>query len=311
MPEVKFLEGKECVSGTNTFYQFIGIPVVCNLPASPSEGSLQTHPSQPAGGVAALPDANHPAAPPSAGSGRDGRRGLGAVPGCCAGAMAASEAAAAGPTALASGALAAPAATRGAAAASGLWGPPGRLRGSRPRHAAVKQPPAGPAPPAPPARELIQPSVSELSRAVRTNILCTVRGCGKILPNSPALNMHLVKSHRLQVSLPPDGASPGLAPTKRLAPGEGAGPAPRAARFGIGNALCGSSFRLPASKGAYKYIKWAKPMRESQLGKVGARKRVRLIIGKYCVMPLGCQAGGSRGCLLLTSRRGHFIHSSH
>ncbi|XP_003791354.2 ATM interactor [Otolemur garnettii] len=62
------------------------------------------------------------------------------------------------------------------------------MRGSRPR----------PAAPVPPAWELIQPSVSELSRAVRTNILCTVRGCGKILPNSPALNMHLVKSHGLQ-----------------------------------------------------------------------------------------------------------------
>ncbi|XP_059523296.1 ATM interactor isoform X1 [Myotis daubentonii] len=109
--------------------------------------------------------------------------------------MAASEAAAAGPAALASGAPAVPAAARGAAAASGLWGPPGRLRGSRPRPAAARQQPVGPAPP---AGELIQPSVSELSRAVRTNILCTVRGCGKILPNSPALNMHLVKSHRLQ-----------------------------------------------------------------------------------------------------------------
>ncbi|XP_013362559.1 PREDICTED: ATM interactor isoform X2 [Chinchilla lanigera] len=84
----------------------------------------------------------------------------------------------------------------GAMAASGPWGAPGpRLRGSRPRPAATRQQPAAPAPP---ARELIQPSVSELSRAVRTNILCTVRGCGKILPNSPALNMHLVKSHRLQ-----------------------------------------------------------------------------------------------------------------
>ncbi|KAM6223806.1 ATM interactor [Rhynchocyon petersi] len=111
--------------------------------------------------------------------------------------MAASEAAAAGPAALASGAPAVPAAARGAAAASGPWVPPGRLRGSRPRPAAGKQQ-QQPATPASPARELIQPSVSELSRAVRTNILCTVRGCGKILPNSPALNMHLVKSHRLQ-----------------------------------------------------------------------------------------------------------------
>uniref|UniRef100_A0A452SFK0 C2H2-type domain-containing protein n=1 Tax=Ursus americanus TaxID=9643 RepID=A0A452SFK0_URSAM len=110
--------------------------------------------------------------------------------------MAASEAAAAGSAPLASGAPTVPTAARGAAAAaSGPWGPPGRLRGSRPRPAAARQQPAGPEPP---ARELIQPSVSELSRAVRTNILCTVRGCGKILPNSPALNMHLVKSHRLQ-----------------------------------------------------------------------------------------------------------------
>ncbi|XP_053465007.1 ATM interactor [Nycticebus coucang] len=110
--------------------------------------------------------------------------------------MAASEAAAAAPAALAAGAPAVPAAARGAAAASGPWEPPGpRLRGSRSRPAATKQRPAAPVPP---ARELIQPSVSELSRSVRTNILCTVRGCGKILPNSPALNMHLVKSHRLQ-----------------------------------------------------------------------------------------------------------------
>ncbi|KAM4800470.1 ATM interactor [Urocitellus parryii] len=112
--------------------------------------------------------------------------------------MAASEAAAAaGPAALAAGAPPVPEAARGAAAAaSGPWGPlRSRLRGSRPRPAAARQQPAAPAPP---ARELIQPSVSELSRAVRTNILCTVRGCGKILPNSPALNMHLVKSHRLQ-----------------------------------------------------------------------------------------------------------------
>ncbi|KAM9192244.1 ATM interactor [Dugong dugon] len=109
--------------------------------------------------------------------------------------MAASEAVAAGPAALGAGVPAVPAAARGAAAASGPWGPPGRLRGSRPRLSVARQQPAAPAPP---ARELIQPSVSELSRAVRTNILCTVRGCGKILPNSPALNMHLVKSHRLQ-----------------------------------------------------------------------------------------------------------------
>ncbi|KAF4091821.1 hypothetical protein AMELA_G00041820 [Ameiurus melas] len=47
------------------------------------------------------------------------------------------------------------------------------------------------------SREIIKPSITELTK-VRTNILCTVQGCGKILPNTPALNMHLVKSHRVQ-----------------------------------------------------------------------------------------------------------------
>ncbi|KAM4614165.1 ATM interactor [Discoglossus pictus] len=46
--------------------------------------------------------------------------------------------------------------------------------------------------------EIVRPTVSELSREVRSNILCTVTGCGKILPNPPALSMHLVKSHRVQ-----------------------------------------------------------------------------------------------------------------
>lgn len=50
-------------------------------------------------------------------------------------------------------------------------------------------------------RELIKPTITELSREVRTNILCTVEGCGKILPNTPALNMHLVKSHRVKEGL--------------------------------------------------------------------------------------------------------------
>ncbi|KAM9816752.1 ATM interactor [Neosynchiropus ocellatus] len=45
---------------------------------------------------------------------------------------------------------------------------------------------------------MIKPSITELTKEVRTNILCTVEGCGKILPNSPALNMHLVKSHRIK-----------------------------------------------------------------------------------------------------------------
>lgn len=48
-------------------------------------------------------------------------------------------------------------------------------------------------------REIIKPTISELTKEVRKNILCTVEGCGKILPNTPALNMHLVKSHRIKV----------------------------------------------------------------------------------------------------------------
>ncbi|XP_077419981.1 ATM interactor [Vanacampus margaritifer] len=48
------------------------------------------------------------------------------------------------------------------------------------------------------SREIIKPSILELTKEVRTNILCTVEGCGKILPNTPALNMHLVKSHRVK-----------------------------------------------------------------------------------------------------------------
>ncbi|KAM7235511.1 hypothetical protein CapIbe_012697 [Capra ibex] len=69
----------------------------------------------------------------------------------------AASGAAADPTALASGAPAVPAAARGAAAAaaaSGPWASPGRLRGSRPRPTAARQEPAGSVPP---AREFIQP----------------------------------------------------------------------------------------------------------------------------------------------------------
>ncbi|KAM9732189.1 ATM interactor-like [Dama dama] len=101
--------------------------------------------------------------------------------------MAASEAVEADPAALASGAPAVPAAARGAAAASGPWGPPRQLRGSQPRPTVARQQPTGSVLPTP---ELIQPLVSELSWAVRTNIPCLVRSCSEILPNSPALNMH-------------------------------------------------------------------------------------------------------------------------
>ncbi|CAK6432709.1 unnamed protein product [Pipistrellus nathusii] len=62
--------------------------------------------------------------------------------------MAASEAAVVRPAAPASGVRADRAATRGAAAsaASGLWRPPGWLRGSRPGPVVAKQLSAGPAP---------------------------------------------------------------------------------------------------------------------------------------------------------------------
>ncbi|NXO04332.1 ATMIN protein, partial [Rhinopomastus cyanomelas] len=58
-------------------------------------------------------------------------------------------------------------------------------------------PMAVPGPGMPPGGELVRPTVTELSQ-VRTNILCTVPGCGKVLPNSPALDMHLRKAHPLQ-----------------------------------------------------------------------------------------------------------------
>ncbi|XP_074144306.1 ATM interactor [Sminthopsis crassicaudata] len=83
-------------------------------------------------------------------------------------------------------------------ATSSRWGLDAGFRGSRARMAGGKRQSSTAIPNPALVGELIQPTVSELSRAVRTNILCTVRGCGKILPNGPALNMHLVKSHRLQ-----------------------------------------------------------------------------------------------------------------
>lgn len=102
------------------------------------------------------------------------------------------------------------------------------------RGGGLGQPPAGDPPP---ARELVRPSVTELSQ-VRTNILCTVPGCGKVLPNSPALNMHLSKAHRLQVPPGPgDGRrAPPLAGT-RGAPG--LGPPPGAAGLWGGPGLLG------------------------------------------------------------------------
>ncbi|KAG9272934.1 ATM interactor [Astyanax mexicanus] len=63
------------------------------------------------------------------------------------------------------------------------------------------RPSSAPEEPSGQPREIIRPSITELTKEVRTNILCTVEGCGKILPNSPALNMHLVKSHRVKEGL--------------------------------------------------------------------------------------------------------------
>lgn len=181
-----------------------------NSPVLPAHGTStsNTRSPRPAGGAAATdrPDANEPGGPAPCRKWLRRGRALREGPGGRAGAMAATEAAAADSAGPAPGVPATPASTRGAAAASSPWRPPeSRLQGSRPRPARARA-----AAPVPPARELIQPTVSELSRAVRTNILCTVRGCGKILPNSPALNMHLVKSHRLQVSGPRRGRGRGV-----------------------------------------------------------------------------------------------------
>ncbi|KAL4630256.1 ATM interactor-like [Arapaima gigas] len=74
-----------------------------------------------------------------------------------------------------------------AASAPGTAGAP---QPRRSRDSAVCQRPSQ-------AREMVTPSVSELTR-VRTNLLCTVEGCAKVLSNAPALNMHLVKSHGLK-----------------------------------------------------------------------------------------------------------------
>ncbi|KAM9826210.1 ATM interactor [Syngnathus typhle] len=65
-------------------------------------------------------------------------------------------------------------------------------------------------------REIIKPSILELSKEVRTNILCTVAGCGKILPNTPALNMHLVKSHRVKDGIVNPTVRKDMKATKKL-----------------------------------------------------------------------------------------------
>ncbi len=43
--------------------------------------------------------------------------------------------------------------------------------------------------------EVICPNVENLTQ-VETNISCSVDGCTKILPNSSALRMHLLKTHK-------------------------------------------------------------------------------------------------------------------
>ncbi|XP_077445961.1 ATM interactor [Stigmatopora argus] len=65
-------------------------------------------------------------------------------------------------------------------------------------------------------REIIKPSIRDLTKEVRTNILCTVEGCGKILPNTPALNMHLVKSHRVKDGIINPTIRKGMKTTKKL-----------------------------------------------------------------------------------------------
>nr|XP_034975817.1 ATM interactor [Zootoca vivipara] len=96
-------------------------------------------------------------------------------------------------------ATAAAAAAGGAAAAAVSRAPPARRAGlglglGRPPRSVPRGPRERPSSP----WELVRPSVTELSRAVRSNILCTVPGCGKVLPNPPALSMHLSKAHGVQ-----------------------------------------------------------------------------------------------------------------
>ena len=43
--------------------------------------------------------------------------------------------------------------------------------------------------------EVICPDIEDLTQ-VETNITCPVDGCAKILPNSSALRMHLLKTHK-------------------------------------------------------------------------------------------------------------------
>nr|XP_060643974.1 ATM interactor [Anolis sagrei ordinatus] len=76
--------------------------------------------------------------------------------------------------------------------------------GRPPRRGGLLSSPSSPSPASTSPWELVRPSVAELSRAVRSHIPCSVPGCGKVLPNPPALSMHLSKAHRL-VPPPQDG----------------------------------------------------------------------------------------------------------
>ena len=50
------------------------------------------------------------------------------------------------------------------------------------------------------SEEIICPKV-ELLTEVETNILCSVAGCSRILPNTSSLRMHLVKTHNVITDL--------------------------------------------------------------------------------------------------------------
>ena len=41
------------------------------------------------------------------------------------------------------------------------------------------------------------PTKEELSGGPITNVMCPVAGCGRILAQSAALRMHMIKTHRL------------------------------------------------------------------------------------------------------------------
>ena len=43
----------------------------------------------------------------------------------------------------------------------------------------------------------IRPPREELSQSIQTNIKCPIEGCKKVLPQTSALTLHMVKTHKI------------------------------------------------------------------------------------------------------------------